>query len=183
LEPSLIMAKIKELSLRDSVELVKGLMKRKRSIDKNELKPGHLFFTHYNAKNKEQTYDKTPLVLVLRRNASHTLGLNFHWIPMSMRINLVKHIMEINKTRIKHRKSLIFNYRQLKPMLKSLGYAPCIRLYINKRFSKQGVIIPPHRLMDIARTKSETFTRGRYSAGQLFAMARRAGKTRNKRKH
>lgn len=164
--------KVKELSPKDSVEAVKELLKRRRHLEGKDLKPGHLIFTYYDAKYKENTYDKTPLVLILRRNASHTLGLNFHWIPYSMRINLVKFIIEKNAANIRQRKPLKFSYAQLKPMLKSLGYAPCIRLYINNRFAPTGVVLPSHQLMQVARLKAETFTKGKYSASQLYAMAR-----------
>ena len=174
--------KLKEFTPAESIAMVKGLLKRKRSLAKANLKPGHLIFSHYDAKDKENTYDQTPLVLILRINKSHILGLNFHWVPFSMRINLVKHIIKINAGAIRHRKPLKFSYRQLKPMLKSLGYAPVIRLYIRKRFGKQGVVIPSNRLMEMARLKTETFTRGRYSAGQMFAMARAAGKAKNKKR-
>lgn len=173
--------KVKELSPKDSVEAVKELLKKRRRLEGKDLKPGHLIFTYYDAKYKENTYDKTPLVLILRRNATHTLGLNFHWIPYSMRINLVKFIIEQNAANIRQRKPLKFSYQQLKPMLKSLGYAPCIRLYINGRFAPTGVVLPSHKLMEVARLKAETFTQGKYSAYQLYAMARQAGMKKHKK--
>ena len=147
-------------------------------MTKKDMIPGNIFFTFYDAKYKENTYDRTPLVLVLRRNRSHTLGLNFHWIPLSMRINLIKAIVAMNEKNIKNNKPLEFSYETLKPMLKGLGYAPCIRLYINKRIGSTGVVIPPDRLMEVARLKTETFTNGKYSAEQLYVMARKAGKSR-----
>jgi hypothetical protein len=168
--------KIKELTPRESMDAVKALLKRKRKMSNKDLKPGHLIFSIYNAKFKEFTYDRTPLVLILRRNSQYTLGLNFHWIPFSMRVNLAKKILDMNAAQIRQRKPLKFSYDELKPMMKSLGYAPCIRLYINSRFSKTGVVIPAYKLMEIARLKTETFTEGRYSAGQLFAMARKRGR-------
>lgn len=147
-----------------------------------DLKPGHLIFTLYDAKDKTQTYDRTPLVLILKRTKRHTLGLNFHWIPFSMRVNLIKHILKMNEANIRQRKPLKFSYIELKPMLKSLGYAPCIRLYINKRFSKQGVVLPSYRLMEVARLKTETFTKGKYSAAQMYQMARKRAAKRSKKK-
>lgn len=165
--------KVKELTPKASLEAVKALLKRKRAIKFDKLKPGHLIFTSYSAKDKTQTYDRTPLVLILRRNEKHILGLNFHWVPFSMRINLVKTIIQMNAANIRQRKPLKFSYKDLKPMLKSLGYAPCIRLYITKRFGNTGVIIPSHQLMEIAKLKTQTFTKGKYSASQMFQMARK----------
>lgn len=86
--------------------------------------------------------------------------------------------MQLNKKNIEQNKPIEFTYQQIKPMLKSLGYAPCIRLYINHRFRSSGTVIPPDRLMEIARLKTETFTKGKYSAAQMFQMARAAGKRR-----
>jgi hypothetical protein len=177
------MAKIKELTPVQSMTKVKELLKERRRLTSENIVPGNLIFTYYNAKDRESTFDRTPLILILKHGRSHTLGLNFHWIPLSMRINLIKHIIGLNKKNIENNKPLEFNYSDLKPILKSLGYAPCIRLYINRRLSKMGVVIPPHRLVEVARLKTETFTKGRYSATQLFQMARAksAGKKRNKR--
>lgn len=174
--------KNKELSPAQSYKSVQKLIKEKKKLKGSHFVPGNLIFTYYDAKYKDLTYDRTPLVLVLRRNSSHTLGLNFHWILPSMRMDLVFHIMKINRKNIKKGQPLQFSYKQLRPMLKGLGYAPCIRLYINARFAKQGVVIPPERLMEISMMKTETFTQGRYSAAQLFKRAKQQGKARRKAK-
>jgi len=172
--------KLKELPQRLSNLKVQELLKERQRIKSKHFIPGFIIFTSYNAKFKENTYDKTPLVLVLKRGTSHTLGLNFHWIPFRMRLKLIKIILKLNKTNIKQNKPIVFNYGELKPLLKGLGYAPCIRLYINKRFSPSGVIIKPERLLEVARLKAETFTQGRYSAEQLYAKALTAGKKKSK---
>lgn len=168
--------KIKELTPAESMAKVKDLLKERKKMTKKDVIPGNLIFTFYDAKDKIQTYDRTPLVLILRRNGRHTLGLNFHWIPLSMRLNLVKVIIGLNEKNIKDGKPLEFDYSKLRPMLKKFGYAPCVRLYINKRISSTGVVIPPARLLEVARLKTETFTKGKYSAAQMFAMARKARK-------
>lgn len=170
--------KVKELSPSQSLKKVKELLKERRRMKARDIVPGNLIFTFYNAKDKKQTYDRTPLILVLKRNGNHTLGLNFHWIPLSMRLNLIKQIIMMNSKEIKNGEPLRFSYEQLRPMLKSLGYAPCIRLYINKRISGTGVVIPPERLMEVARLKTETFTQGRFSASQMFQMAKKRGRRR-----
>jgi len=170
------MKKVKELTPVQSYQKVKSLLKERKRLYDKDFVPGNLIFTFYDAKFKEFTFDRTPLVLILRHNKTHTLGLNFHWILPSMRLNLIFHIIKINRKNIEQNKPIHFEYKQLKPMLKSLGYAPCIRLYINKRFAKNGIIIPPERLVEIALLKTETFTNGKYSAAELFRMASRKGK-------
>jgi hypothetical protein len=168
--------KISELTPAESVKKVRALLKEKKKMRTADKVPGNLIFVNYNAKDKTQTYDRTPLILIFRYNGRHLLGLNFHWIPLSMRLRLIKDIILMNKNNIKNDRPLEFSYQQLKPMLKSLGYAPCIRLYISRRMSITGIVIPPDRLMEVARLKTETFTKGRYSAEQLFQMARNSAK-------
>jgi len=164
---------LKELSNSESLIQVKKLLTTRRNMSRRDFIPGNLIFTSYDAKDKKQTYDKTPLILILRRSTKYTLGLNFHWLPMNMRLTLIKLIISQNKLNIKNNKPMKFSYHDLRPHLKSLGYAPVIRLYINKRMSKIGVVIPPDRLIEVARLKTETFTNGRYSAQEMLNMARK----------
>jgi hypothetical protein len=165
--------KVKELTPTQSFQKVKELLKTKTKLTKKNFVPGSLLMYFYDAKDKKQTYDRTPLVLILKNGPRHTLGLNFHWLPIKMRLKLIQAIFRLNKDNIAKQKPLEFRYIILKPMLKKLGYAPCIRLYINSRISSNGAIVPPERLVEIASLKSETFTQGRYSAEQLYSMARR----------
>ena len=169
--------KVKQLTPRGSMRKVKTLIKEKKRLDKRHFVPGNLLFYKYDAKDKTQVYDKTPLVLILKRGRSHTLGLNFHWAPFQMRINLIKHILGMNEKNIREGKPLEFSYEKLKPMLKSLGYAPLIRLYINKRISRTGVVIPPERLVEVARLRTETLSGG-VSAETIYKKIRKAAKKR-----
>lgn len=169
---------VKELSKKDSYDKVRGLIKQQEQLSRAKMVPGNIVFTSYNAKDKESTYDRTPLILVLRSSKTYTLGLNFHWLPLGHRLYLIEHI---NKNTSKG-SSIQFSYDDLKPMLKSLGYAPCIRLYINNRLAKRGVVIPPDRLREVAMLKAETFTNGKYSASQLYQMAKNRGRKSNSKK-
>jgi len=165
--------KIKELTPTQSFQKVKELLKTKTKLTKKNFVPGSLLMYFYDAKDKDKIYDRTPLVLILKNGTRHTLGLNFHWLPIKMRLKLIRAIFRLNKDNIIKQKPLELKYLILKPMLKKLGYAPCIRLYINSRISSNIVTIPQERLVEIASLKSETFTQGRYSAEQLYSMARK----------
>ena len=165
-------ALVKEFSKKDSDIKVQDLIKKRVRLSSKHFVPGNIVFTSYNAKFKDAMYDKTPLVLIPKRGRSHTLGLNFHWLPLNMRLKLIKTIIRMNKKNIEKNKPLEFSYEDLKPMLKGLGYAPCIRKYINPRFGRIGVPITPDRLVEVARLKSESFTGGKYSAERLYKMAK-----------
>jgi len=167
------LSKLKELNPFQAKKKVKELIKEKQKLKESHFKPGNLIFGVYDAKDKEQTYDKTPLVLILKRGKTHTLGLNFHWAPFYMRINLIKVIVLSNAKNVKAGKPLQFSYEELKPLLRQLGYAPIIRLYINKRFGRVGVVIPPERMLEVAQLTTETFTNGRYSAEHMIAKAKK----------
>lgn len=165
-----------EMSPTQSIKYVQGLLKNKKNFKNTDFIPGKILMYMYNAKDKEMTYDRTPLVLVLKRNNSHSLCVNLHWAPMPLRVVLVKKIISLNKRNIKENRPLQFDYGQLKPFLKRIGFAPVIRLYINKRISSSGVVVPPDQFMNIARTKTETFTKGKYSAEELYLKALKGNK-------
>ena len=149
---------MKQYTKQQTVAEIKKLLQRKQRLTNIEFQTGVVIFTHYNAKDKSKVYDKTPFFMVLKTSRTYTLGLNFHWIPMSMRIWLIRYIVRINKERLRNGYRIKFTYKQIKPLLKKMGFAPCIRLYINKRISKYGVVIPPERLIEIAPISAETFT-------------------------
>lgn len=162
----------KGLSASESIKFVKNMLKTKsRKLTLKDFEPGSLLMYRYNAKDKSQSFDATPLVLVLKRSRGYLLGVNFHWAPIPLRVILVKKILQMNTKNIKAGKKLEFDYKTLKPFLKKIGFAPVIRLYIKNRISETGVIIPPEHLMNAARTKSETFTNGKISAEELYKRA------------
>lgn len=161
----------KEFSKKQSQQYIKELLKTKTNI-KKKFKPGRILLMKYDAKDKTVMYDKTPLVMVLRVSKGYMLGLNFHWAPMPLRIALVKKIIQMNAKNIKNNVPLEFSYSQIKPFLNKGGYAPIIRLYIRTRIDSTGVAVPDDQLMNIARTKTETFTGG-ISAEQKYAKARK----------
>lgn len=163
-----------ELSPAASISVVKKLLKTERKrLTSKDFTPGKILMYRYNAKNQEQTFDKTPLVMVLKQSRGYVLGINFHWAPIPMRVALIKKIIQApgNRKNIRQGKPLEFSYGQLKPFLKKIGMAPIIRLYIKSRISRTGVVVPDSELMNVARTKSETFTNGKISAEQLYKRA------------
>lgn len=166
----------KELTYAQSKMSAKELVKTKKRLNKKDFAPGKTLFLSYNAKHKEITYDRTPLVLILRNSAKYTLGLNIHWLPFMMRQALVVQIMQMNKYQIENDKPLQFSYEQLKPFLKQFGYAPVIRLYINTRFSKQGVVIPSVKLPAVAKMRGETFMQGKHTSTEIFKQVNKSAK-------
>lgn len=173
------MKKTSGLSTKQSKELLKKLLWKKWSVNKAIKIAGNIILSGYNAKYDEKPYDAMPLFMVLRPGLSHTLGLNFHWLPVNMRMFLIQHIIKINKNNIKKKKPLVFSYKQLKPFLRRFNYAPCVRLYINTRLAKKGVLIPPEHIVDAARMNTAVFTG--ISPEQAYALATKRYLKRKKR--
>lgn len=163
-------AKDIQLSSKESMELIRALAAKKQNVH-NYLIPGKIISFLYNAKNKEDVFDRTPLAFVLRSNKTHTLAINFHWAPLPLRMILVKKILKDNAKNIKLNKPLEFDYITLKGFLKRIGFAPIIRLYINARISKSGFVVPDNMLMSAAKLKSETFVGKNISADMLYRYA------------
>ena len=157
-----------QLSKSESKKMLKELIRNSKSVQKY-LVPGNLILTMYDAKY-EAPYDARPLFLVLAKNSTHVLGLNFHWLPISMRMKLIYAILKLNSRNIKEKKPLVFSFKQLKPFLKRFNYVPCVRLYIRSRFAPKGAIISPEDLVKVARMDTAIFTG--ISAEKAYALAR-----------
>lgn len=155
------MKKELQYNIKDSAKILKQLFSNKSlRKSRDSLKSGSLFIGAYNAKNKLDTYDKRPFVLILKQNKSHILGLNFHYLPVKHRVSLIKVILKLNENNIKNNKPLRFSYEQIKPFLKKFGYVPCIRLYIRKRLSNVLIKINSEQLLPMSKLNTALFTNG-----------------------
>lgn len=163
--------KNKEFTTSQSINMVKDMLKDKTlKKSKDKLEVGDLFFGVYDAKNKEEVYNKRPFVMLLKQNKSHMLGIAFSWAPLPLRIILIKKILQVNAKNIKNNKPLEFSYKDLKGFIKKIGFAPIIRLYIKKRMSSSVVLIKPENLIQAARLNTAVFTNG-VSAEKLYKKA------------
>ena len=95
--------KNKEFTTSQSINMVKDMLKDKTlKKSKDKLEVGDLFFGVYDAKNKEEVYNKRPFVMLLKQNKSHMLGIAFSWAPLPLRIILIKKILQVNAKNIKN---------------------------------------------------------------------------------
>ena len=87
----------KGLSASESIKFVKDMLKTKtKKLTLKDFEPGSLLMYRYNAKDRENTFDATPLALVLKTSRRYVLSINFHWLPVPLRIILVKKILQMN---------------------------------------------------------------------------------------
>ena len=162
----------KELTPKESMEMLKNLLKNSKVPIQNHLKSGNIVSFVYFAKNNEENFDRTPLVMVLSTNSKYMLGCNFHWLITSKRQILVQYILDKNKNRIRKGLPIQITDKSLRAAMKNIGAYPVIRLYIRGRMSSTGVKIPDELLMQAAKMKTETFTQGRANSTTLWTRAK-----------
>ena len=167
----------KELTPKESMEMLKNLVKKSKVPIQKHLKPGALITFVYDAKDKTQKYDKTPLVMVLSTTSKYMLGANFHWLPTSKRQVLVQYIIDKNKNRIRKKLPINMTYKSIRAAMKNIGAFPVVRLYIRGRMSSNGVRIPDELLMQAAKMKTETFTKGKANSTTLWTRAKQKALT------
>jgi hypothetical protein len=162
----------KELTPKESMEMLKNLVKKSKVPIQKHLKPGALITFVYDAKDKTQKYDRTPLVMVLSTTSKYMLGANFHWLPTSKRQILVQYILDKNKNRIRKKLPINMTYKSIRAAMKGIGAFPVVRLYIRGRMSSNGVRIPDELLMQASKMKTETFTKGKVNSTTLWTRAK-----------
>ena len=163
---------VKELTPKESIEMMKNLMKTSKVNIQNELKPGNLVTFMYDAKDKTQIYDKTPFVMVLSTTSKYLLGVNFHWLPVTRRAILVDYILKKNQINIRKKQPLQISYKDIRMAIKNIGAFPVVRLYIRARMSPQGVKVPDELIMTAAKMRTETFTAGKANSTTLWSRAK-----------
>jgi len=136
-------------------ETFKKLLRKPKKLKNSDFYPGAFILFVYDAKDKTKAYDGRPLGMILGRSKKYTLALNFHWIPPKLREKIMDKILKMNKKNIKKNLPIVLNYQMIKGIIKGLG--PVVRLYINKRISPKGVIIPSYEYYKVIHLRAEHF--------------------------
>jgi len=152
---------------KDAYEVFKKLLDKPKKLKSSDFYPGNIIMYVYDAKDKTKAYDNRPLGLILGRSKKYTLSLNFNWCPPKLREKILDGVMKQNKSNIKKNKPLLVNYQTVKKLVRGLG--PVVRLYINKRISPKGVVVPSYQYYKVVNLRSEHFIG--ISAEQAWAFA------------
>lgn len=163
---------MKEKSLKESIKLVREILNQKPVGKSVGLKQGNICMYKYMAKDQSKRYDKTPLVIILRKTKTHTLGLNLHWCPFGIRKMVMNYIIKLNGKNIREGKSLEVSYNLLKPFIKKMQLTKVVRKYINTNISRGIQLIPLENIKEIIELRAETFTGG-ISASSLYNLAKK----------
>lgn len=138
-----------------SLKYIKNKIKKNVFLSKKEFTPGNMLFYSYNPKDTDSPYDKNPLILVIKVTAKHILGINFHWAPLNMRKKILKIFLSKNKDNIKRQNPLSINDAMSKEMYRMCR--PIFRLYIKKRISRRGALIPHTEMGYVINLRAEHF--------------------------
>lgn len=106
--------------------------------------PGHFCFFFYSAKGyKEGTlpyYDTSPMSLILGASGNIVSGLNFHYIPLDLRVRLFQQILAIEGGTLSDQRKFTATYEAVK----AVGnlYKPCYKNYLLTNVKSQAIWVP-----------------------------------------
>ena len=108
----------------------------------NVMRPGFLYTFRYQAAAK--TYDKFPLVLVLSRDKTGILGLNFHYLPLMWRFALFEALMPmIVPLPTTHLSRVLMTYQRFSANAKYRYWESTVKRYAFSRVQSRSVFIAP----------------------------------------
>ena len=130
------LGKVSESSiLRDSTERLKN----KTSI-------GRMYFFMYDAKHKDTLpyYDKFPLIFPVDRVEGGFTGINFHYLPLPLRAQLMDALYDItNNDRYDETTKMKMSYGVLKGASKFKLFKPTFKRYLSSQVRSRFVQIEP----------------------------------------
>lgn len=105
---------------------------------------GRFCFFFYSSKGyQEKTlpyYDSSPMSLILSANGKYIEGLNWHYLPLNLRVQLFQTILAIEGGPFTDKHKLNATYEAIKNMTNL--YKPCFKRYLANRVKSQAVWVP-----------------------------------------
>ena len=135
------MERIKDLEKVIPKEIV-GMTDRHRQ----NLFLGSMYFYYYDpaGKNTLPYYDRFPLVIPFRRFRTGWIGLNFHYLPMPIRIRLLDKLMPlVSRDDLSEMARLRINWKILTKTAKYKEIYPCVRRYSTNHLRSKLIKIRP----------------------------------------
>lgn len=100
----------------------------------NKIIPGNLYLYGYDAKWKKELpyWDKYPLVFPFRKVDNGFIGLNLHYLPLHLRIELFDALMSFrNNKNMDETTKLVYSWNLISNLSKFKLAQPCVHRYIN----------------------------------------------------
>ena len=112
----------------------KNLVKGEHLV--NRVKPGNLYMFFYEAKNKEtlEYWDRFPLVFPYEVTVDGFMGLNMHYLPYALRVQLLERLMQFkNNNRMDETTRIKYSWALIAGASKFKAAQPCIKRYLNSQ--------------------------------------------------
>jgi hypothetical protein len=156
-----VKTKYKEIK-KNAKKIIKSL-KQTTGVKKTKdiINPGTLVAFQYDAKHKQNVYDRNPLIISLGPSKNHKglfLGLNIHWMPLSERISVSQFFLDLLEKR-----NGKLTYDDVKPFIKKYQKRkqPILRSYYYNRVSNRVYKMDKEQYLTAAALPSEKWVGGR----------------------
>lgn len=96
--------------------------------------PGNLYMFFYDPKTKADLpyYDKFPLVFPYAKTANGFMGLNMHYLPYQLRVQLLDRLMQFkNNDKMDETTKIRYSWALISGVSKYSAAQPCIKQYLN----------------------------------------------------
>lgn len=109
------------------------------------IKPGNLYMFLYEAKHKDTLpyWDMFPLVFPYEKTKDGFMGLNMHYLPYQMRVQLLDRLMQFaNNRRMDESTRLKYSWSLIGGVSKFKAAEPCIKHYLDSHVRSSFKQIP-----------------------------------------
>jgi hypothetical protein len=120
------------------------ILKDDKAILRRSVIFSKMYLFKYNPKHKNTLpyYDNFPLIFPLERRDDGFLGINFHYLPLTLRAKLMDALYDYGPSNIKSESRLKLGYELLNGLKKTRFFKPCIKHYLNSQLASRFVEIP-----------------------------------------
>lgn len=136
--------KIKELGKSAVIDRA-GLLKTTKPLQNTRILPGTMLFFSYDPKYKETLpyYDKFPLSFIIGFDKTGFTGINFHYLPIPMRIKLFDKMWAIAKqSHLPTQQVLQLNWQLLGTVSKFPEVVPAVKKYLFSHVQSRFIKVP-----------------------------------------
>lgn len=109
------------------------------------IRPGNLYMFLYDAKHKETLpyWDMFPLVFPYEKTKDGFMGLNMHYLPYQLRVQLLDRLMQFaNNKRMDESTKLKYSWSIIGGVSKFKSAEPCIKHYLSAHVKSSFKLIP-----------------------------------------
>ena len=143
----------------DANKWISGNLKKMGKAAANPV-PGTLQFFHYDPKLKEKLpyYDYLPLVLPIEMYGDSMIGLNFHYLPLNLRVHLLDALLVLTDDKqITPTARIQASYGILVAASRFKAMKPCVKKYLFSHIQGGMLTIEPEGWLSAINMPVTTF--------------------------